>query len=381
MSSIQRVCHWRAPSAHSLTSSVTDAVLDAMGYHASGPDAENNQFTEEPEEEPQSAAKVSAQVLSENMSLGDSITVDSESKPVEADFITISQLIPPSLPDHLVQFAQDLLISAGTPASEIQAGKQDTKQAYAAGQPVTSKTVVVREIARRLNSLSLDSESEPTTDKDSDAQGVAQQEDERLIPRREGFTRGQSEPPAVTSRKPNMSLTELESPPSYSEQEQEAYTWEWGGFPTKTPGVAEQGFDFSKQDVSMPLEASKAPQAKSPKLSKIIKEDLSRRNSIPVVAKGKDAPAALKRPGLDVGHAHTDPVLPDEAHSKHTDGQHGHLGKLKNDEDDPYKFMLDTPSVCHTFELSLCAPDDDTDDEVSFRCPSRGAACLTRACN
>lgn len=52
-----------------------------MGYHANVPDAaDNSHFTEEPDEEPHSAAVVSAQVLSENMSLGDSITVESESE-------------------------------------------------------------------------------------------------------------------------------------------------------------------------------------------------------------------------------------------------------------------------------------------------------------
>jgi hypothetical protein len=65
-----------------------------MGYHASGPDAaENTHFTEELDEEPQSAAAVSAQVLSENMSLGDSITVESESKHIPAESAIASQLI------------------------------------------------------------------------------------------------------------------------------------------------------------------------------------------------------------------------------------------------------------------------------------------------
>lgn len=268
-------------------------------------------------------------------------------------------------PDHLVQFAQDLLISAGTPASEIQAGKQDSKRAYEAAQPVTSKTVVVREIARRLNSLSLEPSSEPTSDNESDDGQVARQDNERLMPRREGFTRGQSEPPVIGSRQSVNPLTHTESPPSYIEQEQAGYTWEWGGFPTKTPGVAEQHFDFTTRDSSS-LGATKKLDIKTPKMSKIIKEELARSNSTPVAAKGKDLPSAVKRPQLDGQHAHTEPVLPDEAHSRHTEGQHGHQGKLKNDEEDPYKFMLDTPSVCHTFELSMCAPDDDTDVEVSL---------------
>lgn len=267
--------------------------------------------------------------------------------------------------DHLVQFAQDLLISAGAPVSEIQAGKQDSKQAYEAAQPVASKTVVVREIARRLNSLSLDPSSEPTSDIESDDGQVAGEDNKRLIPRREGFTRGQSEPPVIGSRQSMNPLAHTESPPSYTEQEQAGYTWEWGGFPTKTPGVAEQHFDFTTGD-PLAVEATKKLDTKSPKISKIIKEELARSNSTPVGAKGKDSPPAVKRPQLDGQHAHTDPVLPDEAHSRHTDGQHGHQGKLKNDEEDPFKFMLDTPSVCHTFELSMCAPDDDTDVEVSL---------------
>lgn len=52
-----------------------------MGYHANTSDVEDHsQLAEEPSDA-EAAAIVSAQVLSENMSLGDSITVDSESRP------------------------------------------------------------------------------------------------------------------------------------------------------------------------------------------------------------------------------------------------------------------------------------------------------------
>lgn len=344
-----------------------DAVLDAMGYHANMPDSQDNiQSSEERAEDPQNAAAVSAQLLSENMSLGDSITVDSESESCASWLYgNAAPYTGRNSPDHLVQFAQDLLISAGTPASEIKAGKQDNRGAYKTSQPITSQTVVVREIARRLNSLSLESSTEPGSETASDDDEPVSQDPDRLLPRREGFVRGQSEPPAITSRQSMISaLPQLDSPPSYAEQESAAYTWEWGGFPTKTPGVIDQQFDFMEHDSSK-QEAPKKTDIKSPKLQRVIKEDLTRSNSTPVAAKGTGLASEHKRPQLDGQHAHTEPVLPDEAHSRHTDGQHGHLGKLKNDEEDPYKFMLDTPSVCHTFELSMCAPDDDTDIEVS----------------
>ena len=51
-----------------------------MGYHANTSEApEHGQSAEEPSDA-EAAAIVSAQVLSENMSLGDSITVDSDSR-------------------------------------------------------------------------------------------------------------------------------------------------------------------------------------------------------------------------------------------------------------------------------------------------------------
>jgi hypothetical protein len=156
----------------------------------------------------------------------------------------------------------------------------------------------------------------------------------------------------------------MESPPPYAELGPADYTWEWGGFPTKTPGVAEKHFDFAGHDSSKSPTSSK-PDVKPPKKQKDRKEELARSNSTPIAAGDTDPSLQRIRPKLEGQHAHTEPMLPDEAHSQPADVQHGHLGKLKNDEEDPYKFMLDTPSVCHTFELSLCAPDDDTDVEVS----------------
>jgi hypothetical protein len=57
-----------------------DAVLDAMGYHANLSDVPDHSHLEEEHDDAETAAIVSAQVLSENMSLGDSITVESESR-------------------------------------------------------------------------------------------------------------------------------------------------------------------------------------------------------------------------------------------------------------------------------------------------------------
>ncbi|GHJ88552.1 hypothetical protein NliqN6_4954 [Naganishia liquefaciens] len=321
-----------------------DAVLDAMGYHANTSEApEHGQSAEEPSDA-EAAAIVSAQVLSENMSLGDSITVDSE--------------------NHLVQFAQDLLISAGTPASDLKADKQGSSQDFRTTQRITSQTVVAKEIARRLNSLSLESSPGADPDTESLEQVQAGQGDTRLVPRREDFNRGQSEPPPATSQRNMLSLPRMESPPPYSEQGPADYTWEWGGFPTKTPGANEQTFDFSSS-LSPMQEDSKVADPVDAHVQKLRDHNQSRSNSIPVVSKGQNGIANGGRPRLDTGHAHTDPVLPDDAHVQHVNEQHGHLGKLKNDEEDPYKFMLDTLSVCHTFELSLSAPDDDTDAEVT----------------
>lgn len=263
-----------------------------------------------------------------------------------------------------MQFAQDLLISAGTSASDIKAGKEESDRTFKTTQRITSQTVVAKEIARRLNSLSLEPSASLNSDEARHEGGQSDQDHERLIPRREDFTRGQSEPPPNNANRDTPSLPRMESPPPYSEQGPADYTWEWGGFPTKTPGVNEQTFDFSQGEPPK-QQKSKAQELVPPRVQKFRKDDLNRSNSTPIVTKGSDDKVNLGRPKLDNGHAHTEPVLPDEAHSKHADGQHGHLGKLKNDEEDPYKFMLDTPSVCHTFELSLSAPDDDTDIEVS----------------
>lgn len=224
--------------------------------------------------------------------------------------------------------------------------------------------MVAKEIARRLNSLSLEPSAGIGSDKASHALAQPDQDGDRLVPRREDFVRGQSEPPPTSTTQIIPSLSRIESPPPYSEEGPADYTWEWGGFPTKTPGVNEQAFDFS-QSSPIEQEESKKQDPIAPQIKKFRKDDLTRSNSTPVATKSIDGLRNDARPKLDNGHAHTEPVLPDEAHSKHADGHHGHLGKLKNDEEDPYKFMLDTPSVCHTFELSMSAPDDDTDVEVS----------------
>jgi hypothetical protein len=268
-----------------------------------------------------------------------------------------------------VQFAQDLLISAGTSASDIKAGKEQSDRAFKTTQRITSQTVVAKEIARRLNSLSLEPSASLNPGNARHERGESDQHNERLIPRREGFIRGQSEPPPSNAPPAVPSLSRIESPPPYSEQGPADYTWEWGGFPTKTPGVNDQTFDFSQGEPSK-QQKSKAQEPVPPSVQKVRKDDLNRSNSTPIVTKGTDDKVNAGRPKLDNGHAHTEPVLPDEAHSKHVEGQHGHLGKLKNDEEDPYKFMLDTPSVCHTFELSMSAPDDDTDVEVRTFCSS-----------
>lgn len=274
-----------------------------------------------------------------------------------------------------MQFAQDLLISAGTPASDLKAGKQENNRDFKTTQRITSQTVVAKEIARRLNSLSLEPSAAVDSETESHDTAESPQDDTRLVPRREDFVRGQSEPPPATPQRNVPSLLRMESPPPYSEQGSADYTWEWGGFPTKTPGVNEQTFDFSSSLSPMQEDSKAQKQVQKPAdtyAQKLHKDDLIRSNSTPLVSKSVDGPPKGARPRLDVGHAQTEPVLSDEAHSKHVEGQHGHLGKLKNDEDDPYKFMLDTPSVCHTFELSLSAPDDDTDVEVSAHIKLRG---------
>lgn len=80
-----------------------DAVLDAMGYHANMSDIPDHSHLAEEHNDAETAAIVSAQVLSENMSLGDSITVDSESRSSLVDewaitLLTSAQIILCSLP-------------------------------------------------------------------------------------------------------------------------------------------------------------------------------------------------------------------------------------------------------------------------------------------
>ncbi|KAJ9124017.1 hypothetical protein QFC22_000809 [Naganishia vaughanmartiniae] len=322
-----------------------DAVLDAMGYHADTYEAKNDASEQEQHDVLQDSALVSAQVLSENMSLGDSITLESE--------------------NHLIQFAQDLLVSAGAPVDDLQTGKIPGQQEYEPSAPITSQDVVVREIARRLNSLSLENPSSSRESELVKAARATSHDHDRLVPRRDNFIRGQSEPPPDTNNESGMTqLPQSESPSPYPEEAPD-YTWEWGGFPMKTPGIAEQEFNFKQNK-----EVDK-PERKLPQIHKLVKEELvrsKRSNSTPVAGMVKENTSSSERPKLSSQHAQTDPVLPDDAHASPQgglQGQHGHGGKLKNDEDDPYKFMLDTLTDCHSFELSICAPDDNTDVEVT----------------
>lgn len=263
------------------------------------------------------------------------------------------------LPDHLIQFAQDLLASAGAPVDDLQTGKVPSQPAYQPSTPITSQDVVVREIARRLNSLSVE---DSTPSKESLDATAPSQHLNPLIPRRDNFTRGQSEPPPDTNNASGITQSpQSESPSPYPEDAPD-YTWEWGGFPMKTPGVAEQEFNLKPNIDSI------KPESKLPRLHKLAKEELIRSNSTPVAPKVKATSPTSERPKLSDQHAQTEPLLPDDAHVSQqggSQGQHGHGGKLKNDEADPYKFMLDTLTDCHNFELSICAPDDNTDAEVS----------------
>lgn len=290
-----------------------DVVLDGVGYHqrkgSSSSSKESPAIDEKDEKSRLMAAlsleaksdapdtpQASQQRLRDNMQLGEGLSVEGG--------------------EGFIRFAKDLLASAGaTKGSDLTVD----------GQTQKPESDVVWEIKRRLS----DAQSSILQTEESDQVHELPSSSSRPG-LRAGFDRGGSAPP------------EIQTDPTASAE----YTWEWGGFPTKTPAA--------EIEDPMRQHASKDDQAairSKPSLSEFHNDPLkSASTSVVPQTEVEESPRRsnhLERqqsaPPLDK-HGH--PVDPNGASSQPA-------GKLKNDESDPYKFTLEMPGGSHIFELGL----------------------------
>jgi hypothetical protein len=261
------------------------------------------------------------------------------------DNMGLGEMLDVERNNQLVKFAQDLLLSAGAITAE--------DSLIPLGQTKQPESDVVREIKRRLSASDAPDQDEETDD-------IGDLPERSSGGQRSGFVRGSSEPPSLGPS----------DAPSGSD-----YTWEWGGFPSRTPA------DEKSNPLDHPQIAS-ATEMESPGIME--RPSLARTHdpavnslSAPVVPKLSDMSPAIA-------------TL--KAHSKHLERQqsapaigfrNGHAesplttagvhlgGLLKNDESDAYKFILEIGASSHVFELGLggdiLAGDEVEDnlDEVS----------------
>jgi hypothetical protein len=222
----------------------------------------------------------------------------------------------------LVQFAQDLLVSAGALTEEDSMGNKG------ALTPPAMESAVVQEIKRRLSYNDM-----PEGEGDEESADMIENLPKSGPQLREGFQRGVSEPPEM-GREPLLAS---------------GYTWEWGGFPQKTP-VNEMNDPMQGSVVDPSAKKSLSPVSERPSLASTHDNPL-KSASVPVVSQLPKLKPSLKANPLE--RIQSEPVVGVAAtnESQVLFSQPG--GRLKNDENDPYKFTLDMSKGSHVFELGL----------------------------
>jgi len=336
-----------------------DVVLDMAGYHQS-PDEKSDLISED------SANNVPQKPRTKT-------PVRSASEDDGAELYGTREIMADITAGHdkkgkaqLIAFAQDLLASAGSSASDL-TGAWSGKTVATAAQ---SQRALSDEIERRFSQLDLTEENPKRTRTET----VRDEEDRR---------RGASEPPPDLEIEVNPHGEIL--PPPYAAASD--YTWEWGGFPTKTPNQRDRPFFEPNPEAA----GSVAPPA--PILASVASE---RSNSVPLpsevprVSLDAKADGSQQRPGITRITTEPSKVEPRPQGGGHKNALAqplGRPGKLKNIEEDPYKFVLDMGHTTHTFEMSLNQqlPDDPSNNSVgagNLRCarqktniPTRSVSC------
>lgn len=226
----------------------------------------------------------------------------------------------------VIRFAEDLIASAGSQSKSVSAlMRQDTLEACV---DVPSPAAKAKDkIEAEIHSLAQAIEGLPTP---------SQSASSRL---RAGFVRAGSEPPHLSDD--GSQVLALDSPPlAPQEPGSPDYTWEWGQLPIKTPAAIEHP-PFELDLISGDAAAMKTPKNRVHHLSSLDSDrERARSNSMPDVA---DALLEPERPS-------NLRAISDPAQSAASDQTNG---RLKNDEEDAFKFILDVKGTLHTFELGL----------------------------
>lgn len=148
-------------------------------------------------------------------------------------------------------------------------------------------------------------------------------------------------------------------PVAISQDANAEYSWEWGGFPMKSPAITDNKFDFSTlprsagDSLHAPRAASLPPTGPATPLASV--DELTagvHSSSSPTTPPHPQPPQPVRLASYPPGTGRADKAdaLPDAAVE----------GQLKNHEEDPFKFTFEvqTPGEdekrSHSFELSLC---------------------------
>lgn len=225
----------------------------------------------------------------------------------------------------VVHFAEDLIASAGSQSKSVSAlMRQDTLEACV---DIPSPAAKAKDkIEAEIHSLAQSIEDLPAPSFGGGSH------------LRAGFARAGSEPPQLPGHDGSQVLA-LDSPPLVPQEPGSPdYTWEWGQLPIKTPAAVEHPpFELDL----IPGDAMTTPKNRLHHLSSLDTDrERARSNSMPDVA---DSLLDAERPSAV--RAISDP--------SQTGLMEQTGGRLKNDEEDGYKFILDCKGKSHTFELGL----------------------------
>lgn len=225
-----------------------------------------------------------------------------------SDRFPIARLIVPEEPSsQVVSFAEDLLSAAAALETQAESSAEDAKETQSLNEDALG-------VEAALQKLRIDSTGESSSTSNAD-------------PLR---------------------------PVAIAQDSSAEYSWEWGGFPMKSPAITDKKFDFS----TLPRSASDSLHA-------------TRASSLPPTGPSVDSdPSAAHASSSPTTPPHTQPPPPLRLASYPPgSGRHDKPdsltdipveGRLKNHEEDPYKFTfeVDTPGDdqkrSHSFELSLC---------------------------
>lgn len=321
-----------------------DAVLDMSGYHQG---SERNKQDDAPNEAAAKRFRDEVHLAEDSMS--------------ESGQSTVSQN------PAVIRFAEDLIISAGSQSKSVSALLRHDTLEDRLDIPMTAEdndkiAADIASLAKSIENTDLNSSFSPNFASSSSNLRLKQPPSRT----REAFVRAGSAPPrssAEEHRDTHDNVFTLDSPPLPPHDPSTTdYTWEWGQLPIKTPAAIEhKSIEFDLADTT--------PKSKL----KHRDEESHGVSGSNIVSGSESLPRSIQDPQIKHLQLESDRPL---THRAHTDPQaeaSGALdrtripGKLKNDDEDPYKFILDMSGPIHTFEMGFVDEFDSIQSEDERR--------------